>query len=147
MSVTLAIVLALAGCATHEIGLVAATEGRPALATPDGDRTRLVLAGRATDLRGLDAHLVEVDGQRTPAGLRVSTFRVLEGPHALSVWYGPVQRYGTRIGIFDQASGGLVWVDEAAAEILAEHVGDRVAAEGYVEGPHQIRVQHWVAPE
>lgn len=125
---------------------MAAGDGRTRLATPEG-AVRLVLTGEATDLAGLDGHLVEVDGERTPAGLRVGRFRVLEGPHALAVWYGPVQAYGVQIGILDEGSGVLVFVDEEAAEGIAEHLGDRVAAEGYVEGPQRIRVQHWVSLE
>ena len=140
-------VLALAGCAAHEVGLVEANGRRTVLSTADGDRFGLVLMGDATDLGSLDAHLVEVDGQRTPAGLRVGAFRVLEGPHALSVWYGPVQRLGIQIGILDLASGSLVLVDEEAAIALAPHIGRRVAAEGYVEGPQEAVVQHWVPLE
>jgi hypothetical protein len=141
------VVVALAGCAAHEVGLVDASGRRAVLSTVDGDRVRLVLVGDAADLGGLDAHLVEVDGQRTPAGLRVGAFRVLEGPHALSVWYGPVQRWGAQIGILDLASGGVVWLDEETAQALAPHVGQRVAVEGYVEGPSRIRVQHRVILE
>ena len=134
----------LAGCATHRVGYVAVEERRVELREVEGRERPLVLLGDAVDLRAMDQHLVEVDGLRTPAGLRVDRFRPLEGPHALPVWYGPVQQWGVQVGVQDLPSGALVWVDDRAAAELLPHLGDRVVVEGYVEGPQRIRVMYWI---
>lgn len=125
------------------MGYVAVSERRVTLREVEGRERPLVLLDDALDLRAMDQHLVELDGLRTPAGLRVLTFRPIEGPHALPVWYGPVQQWGVRIAIQDLPSGMLLWVDEATAAELVSHAGDRVVAEGFVEGPQRLRVVHW----
>jgi hypothetical protein len=135
---------ALMACSVHRVGLVEADAGRVRLVGADGRGERLVLLGDAAVLRGMEGHLVEVDGRKALGALQVEEFRALEGPHALPVWLGQVQRLGAQIGIADRASGELMLVDDRAAAELAPHVGEWIAAEAYVDGFLHVVVQHWV---
>ncbi len=130
----------LVGCAVHRVGLVDVAP-EPSLTSAEGGRERLVLVGEGPRRLGhLEAHLVEVEARRAGGRLTVSSFRVLEGPHGMPVWFGPVQVLGSQVAIADLASGGTVLVDDAAAAELRSLAGAWVAIEGYVEGPQRIRV-------
>lgn len=98
-------------------------------------------------MRALDGHLVVIDGRKAVGRIRVGTWRALEGPNGYPVWAGPVQRLGVQIGIQDLASGVLVWVDDAAASAMAEHTGQVVAAEGWIDGPQRVQVVSWLPLE
>lgn len=113
------------------------------LVSADGRRERLMLVGPATPVRELGGYLVVVDGRKVIGKIQVQQWRALEGPNGYAVWAGPVQRLGVQIGIQDLASGVLVWVDDAAAEGMAAHTGEIVAAEGWVDGPQRVQVVAW----
>ena len=133
----------LDGCAAHRVGLVDTSGPSVALKSPDGSRERLLLTGEATALRYLGDHLVEIDGRKGLGRIEISSFRVIEGPHGLPVWVGPVQVLGLKVSIADEASGMLVFVDSDAARAMSKLPGRWVAAEGYVDGPQQVVVLHW----
>jgi hypothetical protein len=135
----------LAGCAVHRVGLLTAEDGPVVLQSLEGQQEKLLLVGDSTRLRQLDGHLVELDGRKGFGRIEVSTWRVLEGPHGLPVWVGPVQRLGMQVGIEDMASQMLVFVDKISAQELRGLAGDWVAAEGYIDGPQQVQVLHWRA--
>lgn len=135
------------GCAVRRVGLVEPAPP-PTLRSIEGGLERLALVGEAPSrLAGLGDHLVEVTARRTGGRLAVTAFRVLEGPHGLPVWFGPVQVLGSQVGIADQGSGGLVLVDEASAEDLRSRSGAWVAAEGFVDGPQRIVVVAWTVAD
>jgi hypothetical protein len=135
----------LPGCAVHRVGLLSVEDGPVVLASLEGQRERLLLVGDDSRLRQLDGHLIELDGRKGLGRIEVSTWRALEGPHGLPVWVGPVQVLGIQVGIEDTASQMLVFVDQLAARDMREHVGDWVAAEGYIDGPQRVQVLHWRA--
>lgn len=134
---------ATAGCAFHATGLARPTSGGPTLQTIDGTTLRLVVGPDAAPLGHLDGHTVTVDGQRVFGAVRVTDWRVEEGLHGMPVWVGPVQRMGAQIGIEDRNSGAFYWVDDAAIRTLSAHVGQVVLVEGYVDGPHRVKVLYW----
>ncbi len=137
------ILAVLAACAVHQVGLVEVTGDRARLVSADGGRERLLLLGDATRLQSLGEHLVEVDGSRTVGRLRVTRWRVLEGPGGMPVFAGPVQVLGMQVGVMDAGSGTLVYVDERTAEALRPLAGAWVAIEGFVEGPQRVRATSW----
>ncbi|MEQ1503895.1 MAG: hypothetical protein ABMB14_16760 [Myxococcota bacterium] len=132
-----------AGCLVHRVGWVETADGPVELISADGDRERLLLLPAASAVRQLDGHLVEIDGRKGLRRIQVAGWRVVEGPHALPVWVGPIQRLGVQIGVQDLSSGALVFVDAAAEDALGTHVGQLVAVEGYIDGPQRIQVQYW----
>jgi hypothetical protein len=132
------------GCAVHRVGMIEPQGDGVAVVSPDGKRERLLLLGDADALRHLAEHLVELDGRKGFGAITVLEWRALEGPHGMPVFLGPVQRLGIQIGIADVNSGQLLMVDAAAARELERWIGDRVAAEGYIDGPQQLEVLHWV---
>lgn len=132
-----------AGCAVHRVGLLDAADGPTALRSLEGEEERLLLLGDALMLRDLDNYMVEIDGRKGLGRIEVTNWRILEGPHSLPVWVGPVQVLGLKVGIADSSSGMIVFVDSPAARAMMDSAGDWVAAEGYVEGPQQIRVLYW----
>jgi len=94
-------------------------------------------------LAALDGHEITVEGQRVFGALRVSDWQVVGGLHGMPVWVGQVQRMGAQIGVNDRNSGAFYWVDDAAAQTLDDHIGEVVLLEGYVDGPHRVRVMFW----
>lgn len=138
-----ALLSASAGCAFHATGLARPTPGGPTLEVIDGTTWRLVVGPDAAPLAALDGHTVTIDGQRVFGTVRVSDWRVDEGLHGMPVWVGPVQRMGAQIGVDDRNSGAFYWVDDAATRTLAAHVGEVVLLEGYVDGPHRVKVLYW----
>lgn len=137
------VLLGWMACSVRRVGIIDA-EPEPTLLSTEGGRERLVLVGEGPRrLAALEAHLVEVTGRRTGRTLTVTAFRVLEGPHGLGVWFGPVQVLGSQVGVADPVAGGLVLVDGATADELRRSAGRWVAIEGYVEGPQRVFVVDW----
>ena len=131
------------GCAFHATGLLEPAGAGVRLLEVTGEPWRLVLLGPAEALGELDGLVVEVDGQRLFRTVRVAEWRVREGEHGMPAWVGPVQRMGAQIGIADRNTQQFFWLDENASRVLGEHVGETVLLEGYVDGPHRVRVLHY----
>src|SRR5262245_36888253 len=107
----------------------------------DGHTTPLVLLDRdAEPVDKLDGWLLEIDGKRRVDGLRVQTWRAIEGPHGVSAWVGPVQSYGSVVGIYDRTSEVVYGLDEQSAGRLRGMPGALVAAEAWVTGTHTLYV-------
>ncbi|MFT4622457.1 MAG: hypothetical protein ACI8PZ_001113 [Myxococcota bacterium] len=109
-----------------------------------GERWQLVLLGPAEPLTALAGHVVEVTGQRVFRTVRVGGWRVREGQHGMPAWVGPVQRMGAQVGIDDRNTGQFFWLDAAAAAELGAHIGEMVLVEGYVDGPHRVRMTNYL---
>ena len=134
------------GCAVSLVGVVEPAERGMVLSTVEGHEHRLLLDGPSRPIQALDGHLVEVEGRKVCRRVHVEEWRVLEGPHGLATWAGRVVAYGVQIGIEDHESGAVYFVDDLAAEKLRPYLGEIVVVEGYVDGPHRIRVLYWTAP-
>lgn len=132
-----------AGCAAHAVGWVETAAGRPEMTVGDGDRVRLGLVGGSAALKELDGYLVEVNGRRLLGKLQVVTWRAIEGPHGMPVWVGPVQRWGVQIGVADEVTGDLVWVNASVAGRVGDQLGRRVVIEGYSIGRDDVQVVEW----
>ncbi len=142
-AVLFAVLAGASGCAVHLVGIVEPTAQGPVLETPRGEQHHLLLDAGSRPMAALDGHLVEVDGRKLPGGVRVEEWRIIEGPHGMTTWAGNVVAYGVQIGIEDRNSGALYFVDDLAARALQPHLGEIVAVEGYVDGPHRIQVLYW----
>jgi hypothetical protein len=92
--------------------------------------------GEGRPLADLDGYTVEVWGRRALGPLRVERWAVVEG--SLPAFVGVVERRGLQVGLLDQGSQAFYFLD--GVDALAEHVGDLVVVEGYVDGPHRVRV-------
>jgi hypothetical protein len=136
----------LCGCALHAVGYVASSEDAIELLHADGRTTPLVLIGEeAEPIEKLDGWLLELDGQRRiDGGLRVRSWRAIEGPHGVSAWVGPVQSYGSVVGVYDVQSDTVYGLDEASASRLRGMPGAKVAVEAWVTGTHTLYVIHLV---
>lgn len=136
----MSLVLWWLGCAVRRVGLVDVAP-EPTLTSAEAGRERLVLVGDGPRRLGaLEAHLVEVEARRSGRSLAVTSFRVLEGPHGLPVWFGPIQVLGLQVAVADTGSGGTVLVDPDTADELRGLAGGWVAIEGWVEGPQLVHV-------
>lgn len=131
------------GCAVRVQGVVEPAAGGARLTTSDGGQYRLVLLGDAQPVGRLDGHIVAVEGNRALGAVRVTEWTVLEGVHGMSTWVGPLAAMGSQLGIQDRNSGAFYWVDDAAARRLGAHAGELVLVEGYVDGPHRVRVLYF----
>jgi len=131
------------GCAIKVAGLARPTPGGPTVETREGTTYRLVTTPDSAPLAQLDGHEVVVDGQRAFGAVRVTDWQVVSGLHGMPVWVGPVKVMGAQIGVADRNSGAFYWVDDGAARTLREHIGETVLLEGYVDGPHRVRVMYW----
>lgn len=141
--------LFVCGCALHAVGYVESSDDDVQLMHGDGRTTPLVLIGEGIEPIGkLDGWLLDLDGQRRIDGaLRVRSWRAIEGPHGVSAWVGPVQSYGSVVGIYDETSQVVYGLDEASAVRLRGMPGALVAAEAWVTGTHSLYVIHLVILE
>lgn len=131
----------LLGCQAHLQGLV--REDGASLLTPTGRTVRVRGEGPGAELPHLVGLLVDVDGVRTPAGVRATEVRATEGSHGLSAWIGVLEGLGLQVGLHDRNSRAWYELEPDSAETLRELVGQPVFLEGYVEGPHEIRVLYF----
>ena len=133
----------LCACATHVRGLVEPTPSGARLTTLDGRVYKLVLTGSARPIHQLDGHLVDAWGPRVFNAVRVARWRVGDGLHGMPTWVGVLVAMGQQLGIEDVNTGVFYLLDDDAAETLRGHVGEVVLVEGYVVGPHQVRVLYY----
>lgn len=131
------------GCAVKTTGVVHPAQPRPILETFEGATWQLSTPGDAEVLQWLDGHSVKVEGTAVGNRLRVSTWTVTDGLHALQVWVGPLAVEGAQVGMLDHNSGAYYVVDEAAAATLARYRGLPVLLEGWVDGAHHVRVLYF----
>jgi len=143
LPVLLSAVLGAGGCAVKVSGLARPTPAGPTVETREGEVYRLVTSPDSVALAALDGHEVVVEGQRAFGAVRVTDWQVVGGLHGMPVWVGEVRGMGAQIGVDDRNSGAFYWVDDHAAQTLDDHVGEVVLLEGYVDGPHRIRVMYW----
>lgn len=135
--------LLAASCAVHRHGIVEPTRWGARLVTADGEVHRLVLLGDAAPVGRLDGHFVSVHGTRALGRLRVTDWAVVDGVHGMSAWSGRLAAMGSQLGIEDRRTKGFYWLDDRAARALRAHAGEVVLVEGYVDGPHRVKVLHY----
>lgn len=142
--VNAAVALLACGCAVHAVGFVESSGEGVHLLYGDGRTTPLVLLDdEAEPVAKLGGWLVEIDGhRRVDGGMRVRSWRAIEGPHGVGAWVGPVQSLGSGVGIYDRTSQALYVLDEQSAARLRGLPGALVAAEAWVVGPHALYVVH-----
>ena len=144
--VVLLLMLSGAGCTRHIQGVVTVhpTQG-VTLAHVYGGATRITLEEEEEErlLSALGGHSVVVDGRGGAATVRVERWRVVEGPHALPVWIGILQLRGGSLGFFDRNSGIFYYLEKESAKPLYSHVGQWAVVEGFVDGPHTVRVMYY----
>lgn len=107
-----------------------------------GERMRLVHGPDDAALDALDGYRVVLEGNRLFGALRVTTWEVPEGLHGMAVWIGRLERRGMQLGLLDHDSGAFYLLDEEAWRELDLAVGQLVLVEGYIDGPHRVRVLH-----
>ena len=133
----------LVSCAFHETGLVSHEENGTILERMDGRRFHLVLPPTARALSYLDGHTADVWGNSWFHHVRVTDWKIPEGLHGMATWVGTLEERGIQIGLLDRNSGAYYLVDADAAESLAAFAGKPVLLEGYVDGPHRVRVLYF----
>lgn len=131
------------GCPAHEVGLVHPAAAGVTLETASKGEYRLVTVGEAAPMAFLDGHTAEVWGTRVFRTISVSDWKVLEGMHGLSTWVGTLEASGVQIGLYDRNTESYYFVNSESVRLLEPLVGLPVLLEGYVEGPHRIRVLYF----
>jgi len=58
----------------------------------------------------------------------------------MATWVGTLERKGVQLGLMDRNSGVFYFFEPNSAAPLSEFLGRQVMIEGYVEGPHLVRV-------
>jgi len=101
-----------------------------------------VTVGDAAPLAHLEGYLVHVDGRRVFRTVRVEDWQVPEGVHGMTAWVGELRTLGVQLGIQDRNSGGFYLLDAEAEARLADDAGKVVLVEGYVIGPHRVKVMY-----
>lgn len=133
----------LAGCAWKGEGLVERTPLGPYLQASTGQRWKLVYTDEHRALRHLEGQIVTIEGRRVFKNLTVKDFGIPTGEHGMNVWFGTLERRGVQLGLEDQNNGGYYLLDPGVPDALVDAVGGQVLVEGYVDGPHRIRVLHY----
>ena len=133
----------LGACAAHVRGLVEPAGAGARLTTVDGRVYKLILTGGAVPIRALGGHLIDVQGPRLANAIRVGTWSVGDGLHGMPTWVGKLVVMGDRVGIQDINSGALYFVDEKAGDLLRASDDQVVLLEGYVDGPHTVKVLYY----
>lgn len=131
------------GCAWKGEGLVAHHGLGTTVTTPTGGRLKLVLGESDRALAHLDGHLVMLEGRRAFGSLRVTDWSVPEGTHGMAAWVGRLERRGVQLGLQDRNSGAYYLLDSASWPVLSGAVGQEVLVEGYVDGPHEVKVMFY----
>lgn len=134
------LMLALAGCTWKGEGLIESTPLGPRLMTSTGRHFKLVHGPADAALPGLDGYRVLIRGRRVLGTLSVREWEVPEGVSGMPVFIGTLERRGVQLGLTDHNSGAFVLFDSASWEELGEFVGQTLAVEGYVDGPHRVHV-------
>ena len=143
-----ATLLGFAGCHAHLTGMVEAPADEALrLKTSEGRAYRLVLPGDAAPVAKLDGFFVEVEGQRMCRTIRVADWEITQGLHGMSVWVGKLEERGIQLGMDDRNSGAFYFLDESATKTLRPYVGRLIVLEGYVVGPHRVKVMYYLPLE
>jgi hypothetical protein len=131
----------LSGCAVYHQGQLLGEDGRRVrLYVQDGRELPLVTGPDSAGLMYLEGATVEVWGRKVVGGVVVNDWKVASGPHGMATWVGILERRGIQLGLQDRNSGAFYFFEEVSAGDLESFVGRQVMVEGYVEGPHIVRV-------
>ena len=130
----------LAGCAWKGEGLVETGSLGSTLNVSTGQHWKLVYGAEHRALSHLDGQIVVIEGRRMLNNLSVTSFRIPSGIHGMPVWYGTLEQRGVQLGLTDRNNGGFYLLGRESWEGLRDHVGAEVLVEGYVDGPHRIKV-------
>jgi hypothetical protein len=133
----------LAGCATHVRGLVEPRPMGSRLTTVDGRVYKLILTGTAAPIQKLDGHIIDAWGVRVFNAIRVGRWTVGDGLHGMTTWVGTLVQMGDQLGIEDMNSGSFYWLDDQAAAVLRSSHGEVALVEGYIDGPHRVKVMYY----
>lgn len=139
---SIALAMLLLGCAWKGEGLVESTSTGPYLQASTGQRWRLVPSEEDRILKHLDGQIVTVEGRRVFKNLTVKRFSIPAGVHGMSVWFGTLERRGVQLGLQDRNNGGFYLLQPGYPDAIEDAVGAQVLVEGYIDGPHRIRVLH-----
>lgn len=131
----------ISGCTVYHQGQLLGEDGRRCrLYVQDGRELRLVTGPESAGLMYLAGSTVEVWGRKVVGGVVVSDWKVASGPHGMTTWVGTLERRGIQLGMLDRNSGVFYFIERRSSVVLNDFVGSQVMIEGYVEGPHVVRV-------
>lgn len=114
----------------------------PRLETSTGGRLKLVYGERDRALARLGGHIVVLEGHKMFRTLKVQSWTVPEGLHGMAAFIGTLERRGVQLGLTDRNSGAFYLLDEDSWQVLAPFEGEEILVEGYVAGPHVVKVMH-----
>lgn len=144
LALSTAVALGLSGCAWKGEGLVHSDGPGAWLETSTGQRMRLLFDAERAPMRHLEGHILAIEGTRIFKNVRVSDVRIPSGVTGMPVWFGRLERRGMMLGMTDYNTGGSYFLFDADVyEELAPFVGEFVLIEGYVDGPHRVRVMQF----
>ena len=106
----------------------------------DGRTFGLVTGPEHNPLMHLHGAMVEVWGVRSMGRLVVQDWKVTSGPHGMSAWVGVIEQRGIQLGMTDRNSGAYYFFEFGEGVDAGTVIGKPVLVEGYVDGPHRVRV-------
>lgn len=140
MALWVLVPLLLTGCAWKGEGLVERTPTGPMLRASTGRSYRLAGGGEQGLLGRLDGYRLILEGRRVGKVLTVKSWTVPEGLTGMPVWLGRLERKGVQLGLVDHNSGAFYLVHPDNWPDLEGFVGENIVLEGFVDGPHVVRV-------
>jgi hypothetical protein len=134
-------VFSVSACSVHHHGQLLREDGASTtLYISDGRKLRLVVGPESQPVNYLEGSTVEVWGAGVLGRVVVKDWNVLQGPHGMPVWIGLLERKGVQLGLMDRNSDVFYFMDSTQEQGLHEAVSKTVMVEGYVDGPHRVRV-------
>lgn len=141
-ALSMALVSGTSGCVWKGEGLVRSGPMGAHLDVSTGQSWRLVLGEEQRALAHMDGQIAVIEGRRMFKNLSVKKFTVPSGKHGMAVWFGKLERRGVQLGLQDRNNGGFYMLSPDVWDDMADYVGGDVLVEGYVDGPHRIRVMY-----
>lgn len=133
------LLLILGGCAVHGHGVVVAADP-PMMRLSEGQEYTLRVDEGVRELTQITDVVVEYWGRKRGRVLTVDDYKVGEGPHGMPTWIGTLTASGARLGLQDRNSGLFYVISEEDVDQIEDLVGETLLIEGYVDGPHEIRL-------
>ncbi len=134
--------LMLSGCAyaVRATGSLQREGDALIVASTNGKSRPLELNGPSAALARLDGYTVELEGVTHKGAIRVTSWRVLEGLHGMSVWVGSVARTEHGIALDDAENHVRLTLKGDGADVLWDEIGRAVLIEGFIDGTLQVQV-------
>lgn len=136
------LMLGLSGCAiaVRATGTLQHEGDALIVASTNGKSRPLEVAGPSAALARMDGYTVELEGLTHKGAIQVTSWRVSEGLHGMSVWVGTVVRTDHGIALDDAENHVRLTLKGDGADVLWDEIGRTALVEGFIDGTLQVQV-------